>query len=230
MPKKRQLPYLEKIGQRGEITVWAVDGSYVRDNIDKEFTDYGHHYTYPYIPLREFWIDSPTTPEETGFFIRHMLVEYRLMKKGMDYEGARFEADQAERQLREESGDVGKMTKGGRLPDPERVHLRIWKKLGSGLTVWIVDGRLVRSVFNIEFTEGGHEHVYEFVPEDEVWIENDVGKAERPYVLLHELHERNLMEQGQDYDSAHEESSELEHYYRKHPDELHTALAKEGWE
>lgn len=95
--------------------------------------------------------------------------------------------------------------------------------------MWIVDGRLVRSVFDVDFTEGGHDHVYEFVPENEVWIDNDVDEAERPFVLLHELHERNLMEKGWDYDRAHEDSSKLEYHCRQHPEELHNALAKEGW-
>ena len=67
------------------------------------------------------------------------------------------------------------------------------RKLESGLSVWIINGRLVRSGFDDDFTEGGHDYVYEFVPRDEIWIDNDLEEVERPYVLLHELHERNLM-------------------------------------
>jgi hypothetical protein len=82
----------------------------------------------------------------------------------------------------------------------------------------------------VDFTEGGHDHVYEFVPENEVWIDNDLEEAERPYVLLHELHERNLMSKGWTYSRAHEDSSRIEYHCRHHPNELHEALAKEGWE
>jgi hypothetical protein len=64
------------------------------------------------------------------------------------------------------------------------------------ISIWIVDGRLVRSVFDVDFTEGGHDYVYEFVPQNEVWIDNDLEESERPFVLLHELHERNLMAKG----------------------------------
>ena len=36
----------------------------------------------------------------------------------------------------------------------------------GGTAVWIVNGRLVRSIFDIDFTEGGHDHVYErFAPQ-----------------------------------------------------------------
>jgi hypothetical protein len=35
---------------------------------------------------------------------------------------------------------------------------------------------------------------------------------------------------GLPYSKAHEESSRLEYRCRHHPDELHDALAAEGWE
>ena len=85
------------------------------------------------------------------------------------------------------------MTGSSGLPDAKKVHIRLWKKLESPVSVWIVDGRLVRSVFDIDLTEGGHDYVYEFVPENEAWIDNDLDEVERPYVLLYE---RNLMAKG----------------------------------
>ncbi len=71
--------------------------------------------------------------------------------------------------------------------------------------------------------------MYEFVPEDEVWIDDDIEEGERGYVLLHELHERNRMAIGWPYSKAHAESSRLEYRCRHHPDELHETLAAEGW-
>jgi hypothetical protein len=218
------------VGQRGPISIWIVDGSYVRTHIDEEFTNFGQHYSFKYIPKDEFWLDEGISPEEQKFFIKHLLAEYRLMKKGAPYEEALETADNAERAARRRAGDVKKMTKEGMLPDPEQVHVRLWKKLKDSVSVWIVDGRLVRSVFDIDFADGGHDYVYEFVPENEVWIDDTLKAAERPYALLHELHERNLMAQGWEYDRAHEDSDKLEHHCREHPDELHRALASEGWE
>ena len=223
-------PYLERVGERGRIAIWLVDGTYVRTHIDEEFTNYGQHFAFKFIPENEFWIDREGKPDELQFFIDHLLVEHRLMAKGVSYEGALEAADSAEMKERKRAGDVVKLTGGGNLPDPTRVHLTLWKHLDSGVSVWIVDGRLVRSVFDVDFTEGGHDHVYEFVPQNEVWIDNDLQEAERPYVLLHELHERNLMAKGWDYEHAHEDSSKLEYHCRHNPDELHFALAKEGWE
>ncbi len=223
-------PYLSKAGQRGVITVWTVDGTYIRTHIDEEFTNYGQHFAFRFIPRNEFWIDREGEPDEIQFFIAHLLVERRLMARGTAYDDALAAADKAERKERKKAGDVAKLTAGGTLPDPARVHVTLWKHLASGVSVWIIDGRLVRSVFDVDFTEGGHDHVYEFVPQNEVWIDNDLEGAERPYVLLHELHERNLMAKGWDYDRAHEDSSRLESRCRHNPGELHSALAREGWE
>ena len=122
-----------------------------------------------------------------------------------------------------------KITKNKNLPRSTDVHIRLLKGLEDGVKVWLVDGRLVRSIFDINFTEGGHEFVYEYVPHNEVWIDNDLNEFERGYVILHELHERNKMSEGIPYSKAHEESSKIETYCRKHPDELHDYLSMEGW-
>jgi hypothetical protein len=222
--------YLKKVDDRGDIQVWIVDGAYIRGHIDEEFTNFGQHYRFPYIPVNEFWIDREAKQDELEFFIDHLLVEHRLMAGGMSYEKALPQADRQERKVRRHAGDLAKVThKGKTLPDAKAVHERLWKKLANGLSVWIVNGRLVRSVFDIDFTEGGHDYVYEFVPENEVWIDDAIEEPERGFILLHEIHERNRMAKGHPYDVAHAESSRLEYRARHYPDELHEKLIAEGW-
>ena len=223
-------PYVEKIDEIGKLTVWIVDGVYIRGHVDEEFTNFGQHYRYSYIPVDELWIDREAAHDERRFFIDHLLVERRLMEKGMPYDKALEEGDREERKERRRAGDVEKLTrKGSKLPEGRDVHERLWKKLENGVSVWIVNGRLVRSVFDIDYTAGGHDYVYEFVPQNEVWIDDAIEEEERPFVLLHELHERNRMAAGWPYSKAHAESSKIEYHCRHHPDELHDALAKEGW-
>lgn len=223
-------PYIKQVEERGDIKVWVVDGTYIRGKIDEEFTNYGQYYRFPYIPENELWLDREAISDESRFFIDHLLVEHRLMKKGVSYGKALVEADRVERKERRRSGDIARVIKrSDSLPDAAKVHQRLWKKLENGISVWIVSGRLVRSVFDIDFTEGGHDYVYEFVPEKEVWIDDDVEEPERAYMLVHELHERKRMAAGLTYNLAHAESSRLEYRCRHHPDELHEALEKEGW-
>jgi hypothetical protein len=230
MPEALKPPYLSKDDLRGDFQVWIVDGAYIRGHIDEEFTNFGQHYRYPYIPDLEFWIDQEAEHDERRFFIDHLLVEHELMAKGKSYADALTEGDKVERKERRRAGDVRRVTtRGQNLPDPGIVHEELWKKLESGISVWIVNGRLVRSAFDIDFTAGGHDHVYEFVPTGEVWIDDAIEERERGFVLLHELHERNRMSAGMPYSQAHQESSRLEFRCRHHPDELHDALAAEGW-
>jgi hypothetical protein len=51
-------PYIKKVEDRGDLQVWIVDGAYIRGHIDEEFTNFGQHYLYPYIPINELWIDQ----------------------------------------------------------------------------------------------------------------------------------------------------------------------------
>jgi hypothetical protein len=225
-----RMPYVERLEQRGGLSVWLVDGSYVRRNIDEEFSNFGHHYSCTAIPKDEIWLDQEAVPDEQPFFLHHARVERELMVQGKGYDTAREEANKEEREMRVHTGDVRKLHQGKKPVRADVVHARLWKALGNGVHVWFVKGRLVRSLYDVEFTEGGHDYVYEFVPPNEVWIDDDVHEEERSFVLFHELHERNLMAKGMDYDTAHDDASKLERRYRNHPAELHEALAAEGWE
>jgi hypothetical protein len=223
-------PYIKRIDERGGMEIWLVDGEYIRGHINEEFTNFAAHSQFKFIPENELWVDQAANTDDQAFYIDNMLTMHRLLAKGESYNDALKGAEAEERRERRRAGDVSRVTAGGGvLPQGKDVHVELWKKLQDGVSVWIVDGRLVRSVFDIEFTEGGHDHVYEFVPQGEVWIDNALEEAERPYVLVHELHERNLMAQGWTYNRAHASSSRLEYRCRQHPDELHDALVKEGW-
>ncbi len=87
--------------------MWLVDGSYVRKNIDKEFGNFGHHFSVASIPRDEIWLDVEQLPEQQQFFVHHALIERRLMARGMDYEAARTVAIAEERKMRSRSAALG---------------------------------------------------------------------------------------------------------------------------
>src|SRR5438105_15663876 len=139
-PKKPRHPRVKYLGKRGDLAVWLVDGSYVRKNIDEEFSNFGHHYTFTEIPKRELWLDSETDPDEQKFYIGHLRVEYHLREKGIDDDAARKRANAHERRMRLRAGDLRKVKRGKLVPQPDAVHDRLWKALGNGVKVWFVKG------------------------------------------------------------------------------------------
>jgi len=224
-------PYLRMSGQVEGFEVWIVNGQYIRENLDEEFTNFGQHFEFRFIPPGQFWLDKENAPGEERFFIAHLLVENRLMARGVAYDSALDEADKMEKaeRLKTPAAREGNALLAAReIPKfLARVHKRLLEEWGAGVKVWIVDGELVRDVLFIDFTEGGHDKVYDFVPAKEVWIDDDVRPEERRFILLHEVHERRLMSGGWAYGRAHKDSSRLESHYRRHPAGLDAALQAE---
>lgn len=235
-------PYIKLYGTFSNFTVWIVDGDYVRSTLDEEFTNFDHHYCSHFIPKNEFWIDKEYGKGEERYYIDHMLVEYRLMAEGKSYLEASHRAELIERRERSKSELLKKAIKKKmhRKDIIRKIHKTLLKKYSKTLKVWIVNGELVRDLFFVNFTEGGHDKVYSFIPENEIWIDDDVNPKERKFILLHELHERNLMLQGWSYDlpkknlhgkkslkSAHFSASELEYFCRHHPKQADKKIMEE---
>jgi len=83
------------------VAVYVVDGKYIRDNCDLNFTQGGHGYIYPnYIPINEIWIDKANI-EEIDDIITHEYREREMMGNGMNYNDAHEKyANKAEQQKR----------------------------------------------------------------------------------------------------------------------------------
>lgn len=227
MNNKEKDIYLNKVDQRGPIEVWLVDGKKVRKDINEEFTNFGQHYHFNFIPENEFWLDNEASPNEQDFFIEHLLIEKKLMSLGISYSQALDKANEKEIKERLRSGDLKKViTKNGKI-DLNKIHKELLGKTDEDISIWLVDARLVRSVFDLNFTEGGHDFVYPYVPFKEVWLDDDIFPNERAYVLLHEFFERNLMEkENLIYPEAHKLASRLEWEARHNKNKLKKTLGK----
>lgn len=223
-------PYIKKFGDVPGFKVFIVDGKYIRDNVDEEFTNFGQHYRFKFIPKNELWIDEERVPGEEKFFIDYLLVENRLMAKGMSYDNAVNRGNIIEKMERGKSNLMKKRIKLKKHPKEliEIIHKNLLQKYSTQkIKVWIVDGETVRDLFYIDFTEGGHGYVYSFIPKNEVWIDNDLEPDEIKFVLLHEMHERALMAKGMKYEPSHASSSKIEYFCRKHPKKIDRELRKE---
>jgi hypothetical protein len=222
--------HLQKVGKRGRFTIWRVDGIKIRSFLDPEFTNFGQHFRFPYIPEQEFWLDCEVIKDERRFFIDHLLVEWKLMKQGISYDLASITAGIKEKAERYRSLTVKKLILTEKAFDINKLHTKLLEKTNTGLSVWIVNGNLVRTLFFIDFTEGGHHYVYDFVPENEIWIDNDLLADEIPFVILHEFHEMKLMKKLKwVYAKAHRHASRLEWLCRQGLKDVSEELAKFGW-
>jgi hypothetical protein len=87
----------------------------------------------------------------------------------------------------------------------------------TGLAVYVVDGEHIRNEIDVDFTCGGNEAVYpNYVPANEIWIDNALAPLDATATLLHEIVERNLMmRKDWGYDRAHDAASAAERPFRK---------------
>jgi hypothetical protein len=197
-------PYLQLYKTIDGFDVYVVDGAYIRKNMNDQFTNFGQHYRFPsMIPTYEFWIDRENggkRGEEAEYFIPHMKKEWELMRNGTMYPRAITEADEVEHDLRNQD-------------ESSQYKIRELEKIGD-IAVWLVNGKKIRDDCYIDFTEGGHDLVYDWIPKNEIWLDDDISKEERPYILDHEYEERCRMARGMPYNHAHNEASLLERNLR----------------
>lgn len=209
--------YIKKLETVEDFDVWEVDGEHIRNKINREFTNFGQHFRFDFIPTKEFWIDKQHGSDEKDYFINHMLVEWNMMKNGVSYDKALECADLLEKRERSKSVLMKKLEKeisSLNSDVPKEIYKERLAKYKGEVGVCIVNGEAVRDLYFIDFTEGGHHFVYDFVPLNEVWIDDDLLSEERDFVILHELHERYLMSTGMDYPHAHRSSSIIEYKCR----------------
>lgn len=91
--------------------------------------------------------------------------------------------------------------------------------------VWLVHGKKVRDK-HIEFVEGGHDLVYDWMPKKEIWVDDALHENEYTPVIIHELYERELMKKGVSYSKAHKRANLVELRGRRKPSTQTKSLIK----
>ncbi len=219
--------YLKKFLSLSLFSVWFVDGEFIRKNICEDFVNIGQHYRFKFIPKNEFWLNCKK--REAHFYIDHLLIENRLMGKKVSFENAYKLASFAEKKERARSSFARKLKyffKRKRFL--EKVHKKIWKNYKNKLFVYIVNGEAVRDFLDIYFAGGSHGYVDKFVPENEIWIDDAIHSSEYKIILIHELHERRMMNTKKlSYLNAHKLATIVEDYCRKHSKKIDKFLEKE---
>jgi hypothetical protein len=204
-------PYLAHLVTVKSVRCFLVDGTWIRNVRDIDFTNGAHHFTRTYIPLDEVWVDREAPGAgELPFLIRHQLHERELMRGGVPYLTALLRANRRERFERRQQLGL-RLTLGEAR---SAVRRELIGRLDDD-AVWIVDGRGVRDHFDPNFTQGGHHWRYRFIPRREIWIDDAIAERELEYTLVHEAHELMLMRAGMRYDDAHARALTVEKALRR---------------
>ena len=87
----------------------------------------------------------------------------------------------------------------------------------DGVKIYLINADHVRDEIDIDYTMGGHAYVYpNYVPEDEVWIDEEMNKEDQYTTMVHETTERKEMrDRHLTYDKAHDDASAAELKVRK---------------
>lgn len=169
-----------------------VDGFKLRNSLDDDFgiiarssTAIAHFSPKYYIPPREIWVDAPFHAELDFLLRGEFYLDEHPEFAGMSYH-----------KLREH------LKKELCIKSP----LPTFKKSSTGANpiVIFIDGSIVRQYLDPEFIFGGHGFVYDYIPKNEIWLDNTMDPREVPYIEHHERVEQELMSAGATYDEAHD--------------------------
>jgi hypothetical protein len=80
----------------------------------------------------------------------------------------------------------------------------------DGVEIKAVNGDEVKLAFDMDFIEGGNGMRYEYIPQDEIWVDQNQDLHNWPSIALHEFIERMLMKDFMPYEQAHELANQAE--------------------
>jgi hypothetical protein len=221
---QRYWPRLRKsfVGRFNGQAVYTIDSFAVRNvaRPDEEFGNFATRDEFPdLIPPGELWLDERNFDAEGLIFLANALVRLGRQVQGIDPDEAYSAGLNVDRWLRRRI--TGEPFRAGRPHRrvPARLYVETYLTLPDErfpITVFLVNGHLVRCWYKTDYVEGGHGYVYRWVPKREIWVEGDLDHRELPFIVTHEYLELRLMrDRGLPYDRAHEIASRLEFDLRK---------------
>ena len=216
------------MGKEDNYDIWIIDGNQVRLKIFSSFLYGGNEQRYPFNPKGEIWIDNAISCEEYYLTVAHELNERHLMAKfGWQYIAAHDSSLSLEQTIRRTNEELSKSheaslkkispTDYGNIKEikgiPDSIQLqniyRIPMGARDGISIWIVDGYMVRKNVYPDFGFSGNDLSCHYIPEKEIWIDGQVSCEETEYSIATELKERQLMEKGESYDDAYSDAIDI---------------------
>jgi len=186
----------------------------------QEFGGWASHIDFPdVIPEGEVWMDVTASEVDQSYWHIAAEAEEKALNNGLSEDDAYDYALAVERSARNKEELGGE----GHRPEHDEVLQGIYVNSygsldvdGEETIVWLVNGELIRGVYKSDWVEGGNAAEYTWQPIDEIWIDSRTNPDEIPFIVLHELTEREIMKANEmGYEHAHDEASKAEFEARK---------------
>jgi hypothetical protein len=226
--KKIDGVYRYFIGKKENYDIWIIDGNQVRLKIFSSFLYGGNEQRYPFNPKGEIWIDNAISCEEYYLTLAHELNERHLMAKfGWTYIAAHDSSLSLEQTIRHSNEEICKAHEASlnkvpvtdydnikeikSIPDSVKLEniYRVPVDTREGISIWIVDGYMIRKNFYPDFGFSGNDLSYHFIPPKEIWLDGQVSCEESEYSIANELMERKGIEAGKSYDDAYSDAIDM---------------------
>jgi hypothetical protein len=220
--------YRYYIGKKDNYDIWIVDGNQVRLKIFSSFLYGGNEQRYPFNPKGEIWIDNAISCEEYYLTLAHELNERHLMAKfGWTYIASHDSSLSVEQTIRHYNEEICRAhesvlkkvvaTDYDNIKEiksiPDSIYLqniyRVPVDTLDGISIWIVDGYMIRKNIYPDFGFSGNDLSYHFIPPKEIWIDGQVSCEETEYSIATEMMERKGIESGKSYDDAYSDAIDM---------------------
>src|SRR5438105_15511378 len=98
------------------------------------------------------------------------------------------------------------------MPRSQKLKLPYLKKLDQRgpLGVWLVNGSYIRTQLDIEFDNYGQHTDFDFIPKNELWLDQEANPDEQKFFIQRMRVERRLLQQGRDSEIATTKAIEAE--------------------
>jgi len=176
--------------------VKIVNGFKIRNTFEIDFGVFADNFNTPFVKPGEIWLDKAFLAEKKKILGEYKKSRYLIKKYGYE---------KAKKMMR------FKVAKGFKI---DSIKIKLIKKQRK-LKIYLVEGKKTREILDPNFQFGGHHLIYNYIPINEVWLDNTVIPKERKYVLVHELYELNLMKKGKSYNNAHDYANAAEKEARR---------------
>jgi len=215
------------MGKIDSLEIYIVDGEVVRREIYSDFIFGGNEQRYPFVPHNEIWIDNSISNRDYYPTLKHEINEMTLMRDlHYTYLQAHDSSLMIEVKLRNEfhqisleherslpevfPTDTDSIKQIASLPDKIKlkdVYIEKRESKGNPFNIWLVDGDKVRREIYPDFGFDGDWNDYNFIPQNEIWIDAGISCEQYIYSLTGEKTFIELYSAGTGYDEAVQRSN-----------------------